>query len=338
MNEAETRAEHIDPALKAAGWGVADGSRLNREYHIAPGDATLPTGALPGNPLPGDATLLSGGESPAMQGSPGAKTKTAIQENGAPTWHSRGYLPHFESAQAIQHVTFHLADSLAQSALRRFEEELKFLPAEKCDAERRKRIDHWIDAGHGSCVLGEPPIADMVQSTLLFFDAQRYRLLAWVVMPNHVHTLFQPIDGWTVALIVASWKKFTARRIRDRWERRSPDRHRGRERRRQSPDCRQPSGRPNPVWAREYWDRYIRNEQHFQRTVSYIHSNPVKAGLVSDASHWRWSSAFTGNGHGNATIPSGTLPGNPLPGNATLPSGGSSGNVSLLTGKFRRKP
>lgn len=37
MNEAETRAEHIDPALKAAGWGVVEGSRVSREYHIAPG-------------------------------------------------------------------------------------------------------------------------------------------------------------------------------------------------------------------------------------------------------------------------------------------------------------
>ena len=37
MNETETRAEHIDPALKAAGWGVVDGSRIRREYPIAPG-------------------------------------------------------------------------------------------------------------------------------------------------------------------------------------------------------------------------------------------------------------------------------------------------------------
>ena len=37
MNEAETRAEHIDPALKAAGWGVVEGSRILREYHITPG-------------------------------------------------------------------------------------------------------------------------------------------------------------------------------------------------------------------------------------------------------------------------------------------------------------
>ena len=37
MNEAETRAEHIDPALKAAGWGVVENSRIRREYQIAPG-------------------------------------------------------------------------------------------------------------------------------------------------------------------------------------------------------------------------------------------------------------------------------------------------------------
>jgi len=37
MNEAETRAEHIDPALKAAGWGVLEGSRILREHGITQG-------------------------------------------------------------------------------------------------------------------------------------------------------------------------------------------------------------------------------------------------------------------------------------------------------------
>ena len=37
MNEAETRAEHIDPALRAAGWGVVEGSRIRREYPITLG-------------------------------------------------------------------------------------------------------------------------------------------------------------------------------------------------------------------------------------------------------------------------------------------------------------
>jgi type I restriction enzyme R subunit len=37
MNEAETRAEHVDPALSMAGWGVVDGTRIRREYIISPG-------------------------------------------------------------------------------------------------------------------------------------------------------------------------------------------------------------------------------------------------------------------------------------------------------------
>ncbi len=50
MNEAETRAEHIDPALKAAGWGVVEGSRVRREYPIT-------TGRLEGNGKKGKALM-----------------------------------------------------------------------------------------------------------------------------------------------------------------------------------------------------------------------------------------------------------------------------------------
>lgn len=201
--------------------------------------------------------------------------RTAIQENGVPrglVWHSRGYLPHFEGAATTQHVTFHLADSLPQSALQRLEAGLKTFPSEKRDVERRKRIEAWIDAGHGTCVLREPSIADMVQRALLTLDARRYRLLAWIVMPNHVHSLFQPIEPWTVAKIVASWKKYTSRKICDY------RRDRG-------------QNLITPVWHREYWDRYIRDERHLANTIQYIHLNPVKAGFVAKAENWRWSSA-----------------------------------------------
>jgi REP element-mobilizing transposase RayT len=219
---------------------------------------------------PGNANLPIGG---------GNRGKSAIQENGRPrgntgqgVWHSRRYIPHFEGAEAIQHVTFHLADSLPRTTLLRIEAEMKTVPAEKRDAERRQRMEAWIDAGHGSCLLRRPDIAGIAQGALLAFDSLRYHLLAWVVMPNHVNVLFQPINGWTVAKAVASWKKFTARRICDSL------RNNGKE--------------PAPVWHREYWDRYIRDRRHFQRAIGYIHENPVKAGLVARAENWRWSSAF----------------------------------------------
>ena len=209
---------------------------------------------------------------------------------GGPRWHSRGYLPHFESADATQHVTFHLADSLPKDVLDRLNEELKGLPAARQDIERRKRVEAWIDAGHGSCVLREPDIANMAQNSLLIFDAQRYRLLAWVVMPNHVHVLFQAMNGWTMAKIVASWKKFTARKICD--FRRAAN---------AAGNAHLPIGESlntanreigvPGVWHREYWDRFIRDERHFQQVVEYIHQNPVKAGLVARAEDWPWTSA-----------------------------------------------
>ena len=56
MNEAETRAEHIDPALEAAGWGVVDASRILREYTITPG--RIEGQGRRGNPLTADYVLV----------------------------------------------------------------------------------------------------------------------------------------------------------------------------------------------------------------------------------------------------------------------------------------
>jgi len=209
----------------------------------------------------------------------------AGSELGAPSttprWHSRGYIPHFESAGAIQHITYHLADSLPTEMLARFEDEVRAVPRPRRDVERRKRIHAWLDAGHGCCVLREPTAAEMVQSSFLYFDGQRYRLFAWVVMPNHVHVLFQPLEGWTMAKIVTSWKSFTGRRIAAYldsigWERQAPA---------------WPTQRERRVWQREYWDRLIRNERHLRAAIAYIHGNPVAAGLVESAQNWPWSSA-----------------------------------------------
>jgi hypothetical protein len=95
-----------------------------------------------------------------------------------PVWHSRGYLPHFEGAETVQHVAFHLADSLPKGALDRLEEAIKELPVDARALERRKQIEAWIDAGDGSCALRDPRAAAIMQDALLFFDAGRYRLMA----------------------------------------------------------------------------------------------------------------------------------------------------------------
>jgi len=64
---------------------------------------------------------------------------------------------------------------------------LEHFPEKTRDMECRKRFEALIDQGHGSCILQNPVIARMVEETLLFFDNDRYRLLAWTIMPNHIH-------------------------------------------------------------------------------------------------------------------------------------------------------
>ncbi|HRE84435.1 MAG TPA: hypothetical protein PLN52_25560, partial [Opitutaceae bacterium] len=60
------------------------------------------------------------------------------------------------------------------------------------------------------------------------------------------------------------------------------------------------------LWMREYWDRYISDENHYRKTVEYIHQNPVTAGLCATPSVWPWSSAsYAGFFPGNADVPVG---------------------------------
>jgi len=120
-------------------------------------------------------------------------------------WWSRGYVPHFDAACIVQHVTYRLADSLPAPVLARLEEELCNVPPDRRNAERRRWIEGWIDQGWGSSLLRFPPAARLVQDVFLRFDTQRYRLLAWVVMPNHVHVLLEVLVPWSLPRIVASW-------------------------------------------------------------------------------------------------------------------------------------
>ncbi|MDQ8194444.1 hypothetical protein QEH59_08400 [Coraliomargarita sp. SDUM461004] len=141
-------------------------------------------------------------------------SQSSPDPNSPGVWHSRGYLPHFESQVRTQHVTVHLSDSLPQSAIERIDQAIQSLPDEARAIERRKRLHAWIDAGYGSCILKEPALAQIVEGAFHFFDGERYRLYAWVVMPNHFHVLFQPMAGWTMAETLASWKKYTATEIK----------------------------------------------------------------------------------------------------------------------------
>jgi len=208
-----------------------------------------------------------------------------IDEENKPGWHSRGYLPHCDVEGLIQHISFHLADSLPKSALDRLESSIEEMPDDEKKRQRRQRYETLLDAGHGGCVLGKPEAAKIVEGALLHFDGARYRLLAWVIMPNHVHALIEPLPGFSVGRLVQSLKSFTARRINllvadgsKRQECRAGAR-------------RSQDGRSRALWQRDYWDRYIRNERHLLTAIRYIEENPVASGLAGAAEEWPWGSA-----------------------------------------------
>lgn len=218
-----------------------------------------------------------------LPGNAGLRTRSSAQsaslDSRDPTeprgWHSRGYLPHFDSNDVVQHVTFHLIDSLPKETVERLAAELHNLEPERRSIEKSRRLQDLIDAGHGARWLRRADCAQVVQDALLHFDGERCRMIAWVVMPNHVHALFQTLNGWGMDSLVGSWKTFTANAI-------------GR-------IVRQP-GAPMPsVWHSEYWDRFIRNGTHLASVLDYIHDNPVKAGLAARPEDWPWSSAYPGN-------------------------------------------
>ncbi|MBI4322291.1 MAG: DUF1156 domain-containing protein [Chloroflexi bacterium] len=192
--------------------------------------------------------------------------KTRPQE----TWHSRGYLPHYEAGEVPQHIVFRLHDSLPAALRERWETELAQVPEKERDLQRRKRIEQALDEGRGACWLRNPEIADTVEGALLHFHGERYHLHAWVIMPNHVHALVTPLHGNSLSSILHSWKSYTAKEANRLLQ------------------------REGVFWQEEYFDRAIRNEDHFNQAVEYIESNPVMVGLVKAPEEWGWGSACWG--------------------------------------------
>jgi REP element-mobilizing transposase RayT len=177
-------------------------------------------------------------------------------------WHQRGYLPHRDVPGLTQFVTFRLHDGLPDCRRGEWEALLRI----GNDRERRLQLEEYLDRGHGECWLRQPTIAPVVEAAVRYFDRQRYELLAWVIMPNHVHVLVK-IGQAPLARLIQSWKGFSSREANKLLQREG---------------C---------FWEREYWDTYMRDETQASKARRYIEQNPVKAKLVIEAAAWPWSSA-----------------------------------------------
>ena len=202
-------------------------------------------------------------------------------EQGFKGWYASKQLPHFDAPGRRQFITYRLSDAMPAARRREWE---AFLALED-DEEKQRKVEAYLDKGYGECHLRDPRIADLVQENLWHHDGVKYRLLAWVIMPNHVHAL---VEIWNVPLgeILKSWKSYTskaANKILQGGDGPSPSfksRARGDE----------PSP-PQTFWEEDYFDCYLRDEDHYRRVVRYIESNPAKAGLAKTPEEWVWSSA-----------------------------------------------
>ena len=77
-------------------------------------------------------------------------------------WHSRGYLPHFDGGELAQFITFRLFDSLPKAVLIEWKEDLKLEKSAEAESIMRRRVEAYLDQGHGSCYLKNGEVATMV--------------------------------------------------------------------------------------------------------------------------------------------------------------------------------
>jgi putative transposase len=135
----------------------------------------------------------------------------------------------------------------------------------------KRRLPHWRLSGSIYFVTWRhyrdrpelnPDERDAIASSLQYFDQQRYDLLAFVVMPDHVHVLVRPKNGFCLSQIVHTWKSYSAYALQREFSRR------------------------NAIWQDEYFDRIVRDQDELNEKVQYILTNPLK--IMPEIHDYRW--------------------------------------------------
>jgi putative transposase len=203
--------------------------------------------------------------------------------------HARGALPHLKREGASYFVTFRLAGTLPREVLLQLKREREAIMQQALNQNRpltwqeqkelfdwySERVDAYLDAGHGECWLKQPGVAALVAGALRFFEGQRYALHAWVVMPNHVHTVLHPAPPHTLSSILKSWKGYTALHANRLLNRTG-----------------------TTFWQNESYDHCCRDDQDRARCCAYTTMNPATARLCTRPEDWPWSSAHVGQASG----------------------------------------
>jgi putative transposase len=175
----------------------------------------------------------------------------------------RRRLPHWIPDHAPVFVTWRLAGSMPPA-------NPDILTVENTGRASFRIRDERLDRStYGPFWLRDPSIASIVKDALLYGEATRhfYSLHGWVIMPNHVHVVF---DLHSALPTIMRWLKGRTGR--------EANKHLGR------------TGMP--FWQDESYDHWIRSAEELHDVIAYVEDNPVKAGLVDVKEQWPWSSAL----------------------------------------------
>lgn len=187
-------------------------------------------------------------------------------------------LPHVDQPNALTFVTMRLGDSMPCKVIAKWHQEIEaWLRQRKLgnrsvdDVMRCESVDmnlknelrqfqqrKWhghLDDCHGECWLRRPELADEVGRSILHFNANRYDVERFVVMPNHVHVLIQMRSGFDLRKTFREIQRFSARMINKIIK------------------------REGQLWQGEPFDHVVRSEIQFGYLQGYIRDNPKKANL-----------------------------------------------------------
>jgi putative transposase len=187
---------------------------------------------------------------------------------------TRRHLPHWIPEEAAVFVTWRLAGSFSGGEWDKLASSREH--AGLTDDTNRSSVlphlleqDEQLDRGNcGPVWLQDPRVASVVVNALLYGEAVRrfYQLHAWVVMPSHVHAIFQPRAE---SAAIMRWLKGRTGRVAN-----------------------QILGRTGTAfWQNESFDHWIRSAEELRYLIDYVENNPLKAGLVEAKEQWCWSSA-----------------------------------------------
>jgi putative transposase len=182
-------------------------------------------------------------------------------------------LPHWDQPGVTYFITFRLADSLPAPLLAQWREEreawLKWNPepwSREQEALYHKKfsgaLERWLDEGHGECLLRQQDVREAVEDVFTKFDGERYQHHAWVLMPNHAHLLFTMSEGIELSKLLKAWKGASSRAV-------------GLVLRKSMSE--------DALWQKSYFDRLVRDTEHFWKCVKYIRNNPAIAKLREGA-------------------------------------------------------